>query len=176
LKEGEINFYYGSENNYFWYIIKQVFEPNYILWPRTARHCKDFLKEYRLGIGDILSSFKRQDRQATDSALSEFVFNDDLIATIMAADNSVKYLYFTSKFAYRLFKQAVRTRFSIEETKTVDKLCFQLTITSLEQCKSFNTCILKSPSPRGRHTVEDILRDWQGKFTPILDLNSKKKC
>ena len=167
LREGEINFFYGSLMNQFWYIIKHVLEPDNLKWPKTKKHCMDILKFHRLGIGDILYSFDRKDKSSADNDLSNLTYNSDLITSIMRRDN-VRYLFFTSKYAYKHFCAAVESMgYTYDNDQFQNHSSFSIFIRKSEVNKNFCVYILKSPSPRGNSNIATLTKDYQEGFSYI---------
>ncbi|MCK9558311.1 MAG: hypothetical protein PHQ78_04860 [Candidatus Cloacimonetes bacterium] len=178
LREGEIAFFYGSIHNLFWYIIKAVFEPDNPRWPRTQLQCENFLKRQRLAVGDILQSFVRQDRKASDDHLSEFTFNRGLLSKLQSSSHSIRYLYFTSHFAHELFLKALKKHRYIYRIHGEDRQNKSYLITLQKKHKTYQyTCyILNSPSPRINRSLAEMIADYSQKFAAIKTNNEIAKC
>lgn len=170
LREGEIPFFYGSIHNLFWYIMKAVFEPKNPRWPRNALQCENFLKRWKLGIGDILESFVRQDRKAADDHLSGFKFNSRLLAKLHSEHSEIRFLYFTSQFANELFLKSLKQHAHIYHIQKEDKSTksFFLTLQHGKKAYHFTCFVLNSPSPRINRSLHDMVEDYRVKFAVVL--------
>lgn len=170
LHEGEIPFFYGSIHNLFWYVIKAVLEPENPRWPRTKAQCENLLKRHRLGIGDILQSFVRQDQKAADDHLSDFSYNERLLTRIYFSHNEIKYLYFTGHFAGKLYLKALKMHGFIYRIPNEDKSkkCFTLNVQTADAIKSHTCQILSSPSPRINRSLEEMIDEYRKCFAPVI--------
>jgi G:T/U-mismatch repair DNA glycosylase len=170
LREGEIPFFYGSIHNLFWYIMKAVFEPDNPRWPRNALQCENFLKRWRLGIGDILESFVRKDRKAADDHLSGFKYNSRLLAKLHSEHSEIRYLYFTSQFAADLFLKSLKKHAYIYHIQKEDRSRknFLLTLQYGKQAYYFTCFVLNSPSPRINRSLGEMVEDYRAKFNAIF--------
>lgn len=131
LEEGDINYFYGSRDNYLWYILKYVLEPDEIFWCRTKKHCKEFQKIHKLAFTDMLLEFDREGEGADDNSLTPVTLNLDIYKKLSSKTSTIKYIYFTSQGAYELF------------------------VTGLEQqSMQINVKPCKNPSISSAHTIE----------------------
>lgn len=103
LEEGDVNYFYGSHDNYLWYILKYVLEPDEILWCRTHGHCRKFQKIYKLAFADMLLEFDRKGQGADDNSLTPVALNLDIYTRISSKNGNIRFVYFTSQAAFALF-------------------------------------------------------------------------
>lgn len=167
LREGEINFFYGSLENQFWYLLKNALDPYQIYWPRNSAHCEKLLRDHSLGIGDILLSFDRRDDGAADTDLSNFEHNEELITSIMKnckTRKTIDHLFFTSKFAYDQFVNAINHFGYTQGPQENDTIGFSATITKNKSSKRFYFRILISPSPAAVQSLDLKAKDYCAKF------------
>ncbi len=73
LKEGDVDFCYGSRDGQLWKILDQIFGLNltYETTERAIIERKEFLKREGLGICDIVASAKREKIDASDLGMQE---------------------------------------------------------------------------------------------------------
>ena len=83
LKEGDVNFCYGSRDGQLWSILNEIFNLN-LNFETTAEAIaqrKQFLTERGIGICDIVASAKRDKVDASDLGMQDIVLRD-LISTL----------------------------------------------------------------------------------------------
>lgn len=180
LKEGDIDFYYGSFENRFWPVLLKVFEPQTISWLRTKRQCMSFLHKYHLGIGDIIQEFYRYGTYAGDENLEMITGNDKLIHRI-ALHPQIKYVYFTSHEVFSLFHKCIHGQLlylledyrgsALPDVKPSDIRELKLFDEAGRAFRKITLVILRSPSPRGVD-IQSLLQDYQQKFLPLRTHNS----
>lgn len=78
LKEGDVNFCYGSRDGQLWPILDQIFDLNlkYETTREAVKQRKDFLKERKIGICDIVQSANRSKIDASDLGMKDVAFRD----------------------------------------------------------------------------------------------------
>ena len=78
LYENDVNFYYGSRDNYFWCILEEVYETKleYSNTERAVQQRKDLLQKLKIGITDIVDSCIHSGDSAADSDLKEIKQKD----------------------------------------------------------------------------------------------------
>lgn len=163
LRVCDINFFYGSMDNRFWCVIFEIMgtKPK----PVTVEHLKKILKDHRLGMGDILKSFTRRDRISADSALSEFIYNIRLVEEIMDRDR-IRKLFFTSKFAYKHFKRALRQQGYAFVEREIENRQYSLSVSRPGfEPKEFEISVLLSPSRSAWNSFEDLVADYRKQFS-----------
>ena len=95
LKEGDVNFCYGSRDGQLWPILNTIFNLG-LRFETTAEAIaerKEFLKNQRLGICDIVASAKRGKIDASDLGMREVELRDLII--VLEAHPTVHTLLFT---------------------------------------------------------------------------------
>lgn len=78
LKDGDVDFCYGSRDGQLWKILNIIFDLD-LTFERTqaaVQQRKSFLKDRSLGICDIVESAKRQKVDASDLGMQEVVLRD----------------------------------------------------------------------------------------------------
>lgn len=175
LKEGEFAFFFGSIRNLFWYVIKAVFEPDNPRWPRSRLHCEHFLKRHKLGMGDILQSFNRKDRKAADDQLSDFEYNQRLLAKLYRDNQEIRFLYFTSQFACELFLKALKKNKYTYRTRDLDRpnKSFTLNLRYKKTNFVYSCYVLNSPSPRINRSLHEMIEDYGKKFAFMREENTQ---
>ena len=165
LRAGDVDFFYGSVDNRFWCVMFEVMgiKPE----PVTVEQLKKILKDHKLGMGDILKSFTREDRKSVDTALSEFTYNISLVNEIMVRDR-IRKLFFTSEFAYRHFKRALREQgYKLKQT-AIARRQYTLSVSKPGFERKFEISVLLSPSRRGRHSFEDLVANYKEQFSQFF--------
>lgn len=171
LKEGEFAFYYGSINDHLWYVLKAVFAPEELRWPRSRAHCEKFLKDHKLAMMDVLKSFNRLNRKSSESALSELVLNDKLYSTLLNGAHSLRYLYFMGNFAYELFMQGIRDGQINYHIRSVDKQnkSLQITLQKGKRARRYWVFILNTASPRINRDLQALQMEYQQSFKVLTE-------
>ncbi len=80
LKEGDVNFCYGSRDGQLWPILDRIFglDLDFETTERAIRQRMDFLREQRIGICDIVQSAERSKIDASDLGMENIVLRDML--------------------------------------------------------------------------------------------------
>lgn len=80
LKEGDVNFCYGSRDGQLWPILDRIFglDLDFETTKRAIRQRMDFLREQRIGICDIVQSAERSKIDASDLGMENIVLRDML--------------------------------------------------------------------------------------------------
>ncbi|RDK82961.1 uracil-DNA glycosylase family protein [Marinirhabdus gelatinilytica] len=78
LKDGDVNFCYGSRDGQLWPILDRLFKLNLPFETTTTaiEHRKNFLQERGIGICDIVAIAKREKIDASDLGMQEVVLRD----------------------------------------------------------------------------------------------------
>ena len=81
LKESDVDFCYGSRDGKLWPILNEIFELNLKFETTTAaiQERKDFLRENKIGICDIVDSAEREKIDASDLGMQNAKLRDILI-------------------------------------------------------------------------------------------------
>jgi len=80
LKEGDVDFCYGSRDGQLWPILDRIFELNldFETTEKAIRQRMDFLKERKIGICDIVQSAERSKIDASDLGMENILLRDML--------------------------------------------------------------------------------------------------
>ena len=95
LRQGDVNFCYGSRDGQLWPILDRLFDLN-LVYENSARAIeqrKSFLRQRGIGICDIVERAYRQKVDATDAGMQEVVLRN--LIEILASHPSVDTLLFT---------------------------------------------------------------------------------
>ena len=78
LKEGDVNFCYGSRDGQLWPILDRIFDLQlkFETTPEAIQQRKDFLHRQQIGICDIVASARRQKIDATDLGMQDVELRD----------------------------------------------------------------------------------------------------
>lgn len=90
--------FYGAKRNQFWKIIAGVYQTNL----ETKEDKQHLFIEHGIGIVDIFLKVKRKAGNNMDSNLEVIEYNDKAIKEILA-NNTIKTIFFTSKFVEKSF-------------------------------------------------------------------------
>tara|TARA_R110002020_G_scaffold445961_1_gene658041 strand:+ start:125583 stop:126272 length:690 start_codon:yes stop_codon:yes gene_type:complete len=95
LKEGDVDFCYGSRDGQLWRILDRIFglDLEYATTARAIRQRTDFLKERKIGICDIVVSSERTKLDASDVGMRNTVLRD--VLGILKEYSEVDTLLFT---------------------------------------------------------------------------------
>lgn len=140
LYEDDVNFYYGSRDNYFWCILEEVFETKleYGNTEQAVQQRKDLLKKLKIGITDIVDSCIHIENSAADSVLKEIRHKD--IRLLLQEHPSIITLIYTSEFVKKLMNEHLKTYHSIDQNNRKKQ---SLKIDG----KLYQVKVLYSPSP-----------------------------
>ncbi len=135
LKDGDIDFYYGSRSNRFWMIFSAVFKAGKL---DSAEKIKVLLRREKIAMSDVVHRCRRiPARSALDQNLRDIQFNHGL-REILAKNKSIKEILFTSSFVERIFYRS----FSAAAEKDISRKCFILP----DDGRRIRTAVLYSPS------------------------------
>ena len=178
LREGDIDFFYGSFQVRFWPVMKKVFEPDSLSWLRTGRQCRDFLQRHQLAIGDIIAEFHRTGHYAGDEHLQMLAPNKNLIHRL-ALNQQITYAFFTSHEALRLFRKSLYKELlyiieaytgpEIPNINPKDIFRMKLYDEAGLEYRDITLIVLRSPSPRSVD-APSLLEDYQTKFSAFIEL------
>lgn len=140
LYEDDVNFYYGSRDNYFWCIFEEVFATKLEFGnsEQAVQQRKDLLKKLKIGITDIVDSCIHVGDSAADSVLKEIKHRD--IKLLLQEHPSINTLIYTSEFVKKLMNEHLKTYHLIDQSNRKKQ---SLKIDS----KLYQVKILYSPSP-----------------------------
>ena len=95
LKEGDVDFCYGSRDGKLWRILDRIFglDLKFETSPDAVIQRKEFLHRRRIGICDIVASARRTKIDATDLGMSNIELRD--LIRVMYENPNIKTLLFT---------------------------------------------------------------------------------
>lgn len=95
LKDGDVNFCYGSRDGYLWPILNRIFELDLKFETTEAaiHQRKEFLSKNHIGICDIVASAQRDKIDASDLGLQEIQLRD--VVAMLEVNENVNTLLFT---------------------------------------------------------------------------------
>jgi G:T/U-mismatch repair DNA glycosylase len=140
LYENDVNFYYGSRDNYFWELLEDVFEEKleYKNTRKAVDQRKSLLEKHGLGITDVIDTCVHKNNSAEDRNLSNIKHKD--LAQLLKQNPNINTLIYTSEFVKKQVNAIFSTWHSIDKT---DKKKQAITIDG----RPYQVRILYSPSP-----------------------------
>lgn len=162
LYQDDVNFFYGSRDNYFWDLIGDVFGIRFIRQnnDEAISQRQDFLTKHFIGLADIVGEFSRKENNASDTNLVVTKFQD--IFTILKDNAQIQNIYFTGYSGSNSAESL--TSKHLGEYKIFNTIVSQIT----PKHKIFkigdrivNSYSLFSPSPAARKKYDDILSLYQ---------------
>ena len=95
LKEGDVDFCYGSRDGQLWLILDSIFKLNlkFETTEEAIKQRKDFLAENNIGICDIVASAEREKIDASDLGMQNVIYRD--LVSILEEHPKVNTLLFT---------------------------------------------------------------------------------
>jgi len=95
LKEGDVNFCYGSRDGQLWPILDRIFELNldFATTEKAIQQRMDFLRDRKIGICDIVKSAERTKIDASDLGMENIVLRD--LFAYLQQSSKVETLLFT---------------------------------------------------------------------------------
>jgi G:T/U-mismatch repair DNA glycosylase len=140
LFEDDVNFYYGSRDNYFWPLLEEIFGENleYNNSQQAIIQRKMLLEKLNIGITDIVAECIHKNKSATDDNLDEASYKD--IKKLLDDNPNLETLIYTSEYVKKLVNNYFNTYHSIDP---LNKKIQSVKIGS----KKYDVRILLSPSP-----------------------------
>ena len=154
LKEGDVEFYYGSNDNIFWEILGEIFNKELT----TEQNRKLFLKNCHIGMADIVKTCRRIKDGSSDSQLCDIECNM-IIKDILEKNPKITKLVYTSEFVKRLINNSIATSGYHEEIDSKDRH-WKVKIGN----KKYEVFILYSPSANAQRsgiTKEKIIKQYK---------------
>lgn len=158
LHSSDVNFYYGSRDNYFWDIIGQIFNKQFenVNTKEAIEQRKGFLEEINTGITDIIDSCERENESASDNKLKNIKYKD--LKTLLDKNKQIETLIYTSEFVKRCINEYFNTYHVINKNNNKKQI---LKIIN----RTFDVHILYSPSPQalrnmGKNGHENRLKQY----------------
>lgn len=115
LRENDVNFYYGSQDNDFWKIIAKVFALDFI-YTNTSEAIKqrhNLLDTLKIGITDIVESCIHKDNSAKDENLIDIKHKD--LKSLLKQYPSIRTLIYTSGFVKKEMNACFNTYHTIDK-------------------------------------------------------------
>lgn len=162
LYSNDVNFYYGSRDNYFWDLIGDVFGVTFLRQNsiKAVSLRKEFLIKQKIGLADIVLEFSRKNNDASDKNLYITKFQN--IYGILKQNTNIKNVYFTgysgSNSAERLTSKHLG-EYSVFNT-IISKITPKHKTFKINN-RTINSYSLYSPSPASRKKYADILSIYQ---------------
>ena len=137
----DVIFYYGSRDNYFWDLIGEIYNIDFLKsnTKKAVIQRKKFLKNKKIGITDVIKSCLRENKSASDNKLKKIKPKN--LSTLLSSNNCIDTLIYSSEFVKKCMNECLTTRHSIDKN---DKKKQRTTING----KEYNVHILYSPSPQ----------------------------
>lgn len=127
--ERDMDFFYGSRDNFFWQLFSDALNLNY-KFPDDLQNLKEYLVKNGWVVSDIVLECERRKNTAADQDLKVIKWNQPIINDIID-NNPINTIYFTSKWVKEKF----------------DKHFNQIVL------KDINKYILPSPSRNGLRSI-----------------------
>lgn len=161
LKNNDVDFYYGSSDNYFWELLSNVTntELSFENTETAINQHKDLLNELNTGIIDIIESCVHLNKKSDDKSLEDCELKD--IRRLLEIHPHIKTLLYTSEYVKRKMNQLQDKSYHTCIDKTKRK--YQVTIDG----KTYDVIVLYSPSPMALRNVTAEKRFAQYKETFI---------
>jgi len=158
LFDSDVDFYYGSRDNYFWDIIGDVFGVEFERKNTNSAilQRQEFLKQSGIGLVDIVLEFSRMENNASDNNLNVTKFQN--IYQILKDNHQIQKIYFTG-FSGPNSAESLTSK-HLAEHKVYNTIISSDTpkhkIFKIDN-RVVNSYSLYSPSPAARKKYEVIL-------------------
>lgn len=141
LKENDVNFYYGSSDNYFWEMINDInsLGLEFKNTEKAIEERKSFLESMSIGITDIIETCIHDNGSASDKDLKDIQPKN--LNELLEKNSQIDTLIYTSDFVKKLLNDYYKTYH--HTVKNADRE-FQLKVNG----KTYNVIVLYSPSPQ----------------------------
>lgn len=159
LKEGDVDFCYGSRDGQLWPILDTIFDLqlDYETTPAAVAQRKDFLVDRGIGICDIVASARREKIDASDLGMQEVTLRD--LISVLEVHSKIDTLLFTggnSKngpeyFFRRLLK---RHRIELRVVASIVPRIHEFTLPNRK--KKMTTVSLTAPSGAANRAVGSL--------------------
>lgn len=182
LRPRDVNFYYGSTDNFFWNDLELIYNrPLSFAWTNEAvDQRKELLGDIRLGITDIIAACTTEGG-AADHAITIHSKNEGIFK-ILEDNPAINTLFFTSGSAIngadRLTMQLLTTQMRISKVKIVQKINPKIRTLQFHEktgiVREMKSITLYSPSPLAKRggVTDQIRRDQYEKYLPQKTSNS----
>ena len=164
----DVDFYYGSKDNYFWRLLSEIFDVKLSFENSdcAVEERKQLLVDINAGITDIVDSCIHINKRSDDASLGSIKQKD--IAKLLAVNPNINRLIYTSRFVAKQMNESVR-RYCKREARhkwKPGKLDGSLKINGRE----YGVSILYSPSPNALRgvTAEKRLKRYMDVFDGVF--------
>lgn len=103
VEDASYDWFYANKRNQFWPIMEKV----YGIDLSTKEKKQELFARLRMAITDIIFSCERKANSNLDMNLTDMVFNTEAILKVIQ-ENNISAIYFSSRFAEKLFKKFFR--------------------------------------------------------------------
>lgn len=169
LKEGDVDFCYGSRDGQLWPILNTLFNLDLLFetTEKAIQQRKDFLLQKGIGICDIVASSKRVKIDASDLGMQEVELRD--IISILESYPNVDTLLFTggnSKNGPEYFFRKLIKKYPINYEIIVDEVPRIHHFTHPKTSKKIKTVSLTAPSGAANRAVGSLAayKEMKAKF------------
>jgi len=165
LESDDVNFYYGSRDNQFWDIIGQISNIDFQKEnsDNEIQKRKQFLKEQKIGICDIILKTRRKNDSALDKDLYD-IEHLDIVNEILSKNPQIDTLIYTSEFVKEQMTSLLKNIFKKEicHISTDEDKIKKININD----KEYKVLILYSPSKNalrgiGKDASEKRLKQYK---------------
>lgn len=160
LFDNDVNFYYGSKDNYFWNLMTEVTSTqlDYKNSEEAVNQRKALLTKLNIGITDIVEKCTHNDGKSDDASLKEITHKP--IKELLLQNPKIDTLIYTSAFVIKQINQLADK--SYHEWKIPRKVGIA-TING----KKYNVIVLYSPSPTALRSInaETRLAQYKSVFS-----------
>lgn len=159
LEEDDVDFYYGSGDNYFWYLLSEVTGRELIFknTEEAISQRKKLLKDLQVGITDMVGECIHRGQKSDDNSLEIIKLKD--LKKLLSERSKIDTLIYTSQFVASLVN------------KCADKTYHYWIKPSRQGCiyigeKLYRVIVLYSPSRSANRSVseEDRLKQYRAVF------------
>lgn len=123
IENPKYNWFFANGRNQFWPIMEEVYKVSL----DTKEKQQKLFNKLKMAITDIILSCERKDHSNLDMNLTNITLNTKAITSIFGV-YEIKKVYFSSRFAEKLFRKYFKT--------------------TIEKYPKLEMCTLPSPSPR----------------------------
>lgn len=158
LMPDDVDFYYGSRDNYFWDLMGDVFNRHFkrVNSEEAIVQRKCFLEDQHVGLVDIVLEFTRKEHNASDNNLDVIRYQN--IFEILMNNPSIERIFFTGYSGPNSAENLMSKH--LYENKVYNSVVTR----SVPRHKTFkindrliNTFSLFSPSPSSRKKYQELL-------------------
>lgn len=156
LFDDDVNFYYGSKNNYFWKLLSEVTGTTltYKNSQEAINQRKSLLKKLNIGITDIVEKCIHKNEKSDDASLTEIT--NKPIKELLLQNPNIDTLIYTSAFVIKqINKIADKSYHSWKIPRKVGTIIINK--------KEYNVIVLYSPSPMALINIDANTRLTQYK-------------